>query len=287
MSIYLGVGLALCSTACSATGYTLQKIAHNRVDADARKAQAIAQQSPATSISTKRSESDGNEPQAATAGPDTQAISDAKPTSPPADARDVLDGPPPAIADLGSASDSRQSLKHADPQEKPQKPKSFWKYWQFPAGLAFLIVGTIFAAFVFGLAPQSTLAPLGSVTMILNTIFSWRFLGESFTRVDGVSLALMAVGTTVAVLFGKSNDPKYTYVLCSRCVVGYVRVWWRAIRGACVPFKSAASPLPIRVVTPCAASVHVPGLTRSWTCSWIDLKHGVCALLPACASSRA
>lgn len=54
--------------------------------------------------------------------------------------------------------------------------------------------------------------------MILNTFLSWRFLGEAFTHADAASVMLMAVGTTVAVLFGKGQDPKYTCVAARVCV---------------------------------------------------------------------
>jgi hypothetical protein len=70
--------------------------------------------------------------------------------------------------------------------------------------------GSICAAFVFGLASQSALAPLGSVTMILNTVLAWRFLGERFTTVDAISTVLMACGTTVAVAFSKNTNTSYT-----------------------------------------------------------------------------
>ena len=203
MSIYLGIGLALCSTACSATGYTLQKFAHNRFNADLRAFEAG--KAPSHAVSPSTSADNGEKGHGATTAGSVDGQHSAN------DIAWQATGAVHTSSKLESEPRDGPHIKYNhDYGIGPQKPRSYWQYWQFPVGLAFLVLGTIPAAFVFGLAPQSTLAPLGSVTMILNTIFSWRFLGESFTRVDGVSLALMAVGTTVAVLFGKSHDPKYT-----------------------------------------------------------------------------
>jgi hypothetical protein len=217
MSIWLGVGLALCSTACSATGYTLQKIAHNRHDKEVQDLKRAASQESGVTTSSEGVEVSG-EPAPGKEG----IVVSVRPPSPSV----VKHNSDENEADAAPAS-PRADVKEIDISEVVQttaKPKSYLMYWQFPVGLLLLVVGTLFAAFVFGLAPQSTLAPLGSVTMILNTILSWKFLGEAFTYIDAVSIGLMACGTTVAVLFGKSSDPKYTCVhgfqrACIDCVV--------------------------------------------------------------------
>lgn len=216
MSIYLGVGLALCSCTCSAVGYILQKRAHLRYDAAVAAAASIspASSTSGTSASSQPCYQDANAapidsidviddsctvklPLDGVVVEERQPSPPISPTSPT-----VL---PPAKGDL----DIPVSAP-ASPIIPTHVPKSYMTYWQFPAGLALLIAGTLCAAFVLGLAPQSTLAPLGSVTMILNTIFAWKFLGEAFTRIDLAAVLLMAAGTTLAVTFGKGVEPKLT-----------------------------------------------------------------------------
>jgi hypothetical protein len=87
---------------------------------------------------------------------------------------------------------------------------TYWRYWQFPAGLAMLIVGSVFAVVVFGLAGQAELAPMGAATMIFNELLAWRVLREPFTRVDAVATLLMGLGTTISIVFGQHVDRTYT-----------------------------------------------------------------------------
>ena len=115
---------------------------------------------------------------------------------------------PKPIKDQQAADDAQNAAAAGDGDKS--KAKSYWKYWQFPAGLGFLVLGSVFAVFVFGLAGQSELAPMGAVTMIFNTILAWRFLGEPFTRIDFIATFLMGSGTIIAVAFGESSDEEYT-----------------------------------------------------------------------------
>ena len=216
MSIYLGVGLALCSCTCSAVGYVLQKRAHLRYDAAVAAAASIsAASSPSgTSAGSQPCSQDvitapidiittQNNSIAAELPLDCVAVEERLPLPVNQTSPTVL---PLTKADL----DDTTPLPASPIINTHAPPKSYMTYWQFPAGLALLIAGTLCAAFVLGLAPQSTLAPLGSVTMILNTIFAWKFLGEAFTRIDLAAVLLMAAGTTLAVSFGKGVEPKLT-----------------------------------------------------------------------------
>lgn len=87
---------------------------------------------------------------------------------------------------------------------------SYWRYWQFIAGMGMLIIGSIFAVAVFGLAGQAELAPMGAVTLIFNELLAWRVLRESFTRVDALSVALMGMGTTIALAGAVKANAAYS-----------------------------------------------------------------------------
>ena len=118
---------------------------------------------------------------------------------------------------------------------------AFWRYWQFPAGLGCCIAAAIFDVVSYGFAGQSTLGPIGAVTLVWVALLSWRVLREEYTRLDAASTALMLTGTAVAlassasapaenfdlagVLSRLSRAPVYAYVAlvaalgCSAAVV--------------------------------------------------------------------
>ena len=89
-------------------------------------------------------------------------------------------------------------------------PLPYWRFAEWLAGLAALVVGSTFAVVVFGLAGQAELAPMGAVTLIVSSLLAWRVLGDVLTRVDAAAISLMAGGTTVALVYAKRESASYT-----------------------------------------------------------------------------
>lgn len=209
----LGIGIAVVGTFFSAVGYTLQKTSHNRADADLAE-RIRKQQRLAATGSVASPPAAGVTP---SAGPSATSPAAIEPTLVTPRKSDGQQREAAAAGDAGGGElkDSPSAGPVASPvaaaaEMEEVKKQSYWRYWQFPAGLTMLIIGAIAAVFVFGLAGQSELAPMGAVTMIFNTILAWRFLGEPFTRIDFIATSLMGIGTTVAIAFGESSDRDYT-----------------------------------------------------------------------------
>lgn len=175
--LYLGIALALCSCVSSATGYTLQKVAHNKAAVSKAKAAASSpahtprQGSPSpksTANGTPRNVDVNVWTPSGVRGPAT-----GEGTGKEEDNRaEGKVGAPPFPPEHESRVAILPETEEVPAETDVEKAKGYKRFWQFYAGLVLLIVGTVFSAFVFGLAPQSTLAPLGSVTMIVNAILS-------------------------------------------------------------------------------------------------------------------
>lgn len=114
-------------------------------------------------------------------------------------------GPGADLAEGGPSSSA--SLPKPLPKGTP-----YYRFWQFPAGLAMLILGSIVGVVTFGLAGQAELAPMSAVTLVWNELLAWRVLRERFTRIDAISVALMAGGTTLALIFAVSTGTDYDTV---------------------------------------------------------------------------
>lgn len=72
---------------------------------------------------------------------------------------DLAEGGPSSLASL--------------PKPLP-KGTPYYRFWQFPAGLAMLILGSIVGVITFGLAGQAELAPMSAVTLVWNELLAWR-----------------------------------------------------------------------------------------------------------------
>jgi len=204
----LGIFIALAGTLCSAGGYTFQKLAHRRADVSAAAAHAASEAAAAQAL------------------------------------RLTLDG---ALG--GQAAAGGDDLRKPPPKAIP-----YYRFWQFPAGLGMLILGSVTAVFSFGLAGQAQLAPMSAVTLVWNELLAWRVRGrrvrahrgvscmqggsafavsaasrgsiftvlpphstplsqvlrERFTRIDALSVVLMSVGTTIALVFAEKTDTSYS-----------------------------------------------------------------------------
>lgn len=64
-----------------------------------------------------------------------------------------------------------------------------------------------FSALTF--APQSLIAPLGSLTLVSNTIFAPLLLKEKIEKRDVLATATIILGSTIAVMFASHEDVTY------------------------------------------------------------------------------
>jgi uncharacterized membrane protein len=190
-----------------------------------------AQPSPKTSIPSSSSSSNLSDPTgraaADTVSPKSSAstaqASGSLPVASPNGSVAVSSAAPRSSRSSSSASSSatrtaRSPLSaraHHHHNQHAGKSKPYFKFWQFPAGLGCLIVGSIIAVVCFGLAGQAELAPMSSVTLVFSELFAWKVLKEKFTKIDAVSVLLMSVGTTVALVFSKRSSTTISYDLQS------------------------------------------------------------------------
>lgn len=54
----------------------------------------------------------------------------------------------------------------------------------------------------YALAPASLLAPLAAMTLVWNTLLSWKILGEYISIKDIFSIIIIIAGAVLAVIFG-------------------------------------------------------------------------------------
>jgi hypothetical protein len=80
-----------------------------------------------------------------------------------------------------------QAAGDDDLRKPPPKAIPYYRFWQFPAGLGMLILGSITAVFSFGLAGQAQLAPMSAVTLIWNELLAWRVRGRRVRACRGVT----------------------------------------------------------------------------------------------------
>ena len=74
------------------------------------------------------------------------------------------------------------------------------------SGFALFLVGNILNFLALSFAPSSLLAPLGSISIVVNAIASSLLLGETFSKNDLMCLAYIVAGCTLAVMFSSAGD---------------------------------------------------------------------------------
>jgi hypothetical protein len=182
-SAAVGISLSLGGTLCNAVGYTLQKLAHRRVD---------AQQQQAASDGAAR------------------ALKVAHVGAP----LDLSAAPPPPPPPLDAGAAAAYAGAASAPPLAPPPPRLFyWTCWQFWLGLAIVAGGAVLGVVSFGFAGQATLGPVGAVTLVWIELLSWRVLRERFTRADAGAVALMLAGAALALVVGGDGPPAPAYDL--------------------------------------------------------------------------
>ena len=77
-------------------------------------------------------------------------------------------------------------------------------------GLLLIIFGSLFDVVALGLGPQSLIAPLGSLTLVSNIACAYCLLRERVSRYDIGATALIVLGSSIAIGWGKKQEETYT-----------------------------------------------------------------------------
>lgn len=103
-----------------------------------------------------------------------------------------------------------QKLLHIKNAHKTdEEKKQYYKHSLWWLGLGLVIAGSVadFAALFF--APQAVIAPLGSLTLVSNTVFAPILLKEKIGLRDIIGTGMIVIGAAVAVSFGPHQDVIY------------------------------------------------------------------------------
>lgn len=77
-------------------------------------------------------------------------------------------------------------------------------------GLLLIILGSLFDVAALALGPQSLIAPLGSLTLVSNIACAYCLLRERVSRYDIAATALIVMGSSIAIGWGKKDEVTYT-----------------------------------------------------------------------------
>jgi len=93
----------------------------------------------------------------------------------------------------------------------PEKRLPPFRQWANLLGVACLGLEALFEALSLNFAPESLIASLGSIAVVLNLILAPRLLGEKMRPGDLLITALVIVGTTICVFFSAHSDSENTW----------------------------------------------------------------------------
>ena len=88
-------------------------------------------------------------------------------------------------------------------------------YYRHPLwlwGIALVALGSITDFFALGFAAQSIVAPLGSLTLVANTVFAPLLLNEQINSYDIIATAAIVCGSVISVASASHRDTFYAYV---------------------------------------------------------------------------
>jgi len=77
-------------------------------------------------------------------------------------------------------------------------------------GLACVFIGSLADFAAFAMAPQATIAPLGSLTLVANVIFAPLLLGEKVGQREIIATILIVCGAALAVAYSPQDDKSET-----------------------------------------------------------------------------
>jgi drug/metabolite transporter (DMT)-like permease len=108
-----------------------------------------------------------------------------------------------AQAVTSTATDGASSTKTSNHRHDYYK-QSLWRI-----GLALVVVGSVADFVALSFAPQSLVAPLGSLTLVSNVIFAPLLLKEKITTRDLIATITIVSGSTIAVAYASHDDVIY------------------------------------------------------------------------------
>jgi len=107
------------------------------------------------------------------------------------------------------------NLQKYSHQQNDRLPKAqqvpYWRQFLWAAGLILIISGSIADFVALAFVAQSLIAPLGSITLIANTMVAPCFLGEVLTRKDIIGTVVTAIGCSVSVAFANHSETSYAF----------------------------------------------------------------------------
>ena len=83
-----------------------------------------------------------------------------------------------------------------------------YSFWIF--GLLTLVLGSILNIIALGVGDQILFSVTTSFSIVLNTIFSQVFLGETLKQSDFIGIMMVVLGSLFFMMVAKSNDKTYT-----------------------------------------------------------------------------
>ncbi|KAJ2960749.1 hypothetical protein NQZ79_g3982 [Umbelopsis isabellina] len=116
------------------------------------------------------------------------------------------------------------------------KSKLWW------IGISLMVIGEIGNFVAYGFAPASTIAPLGTTTLVSNVILAPLMLKERFRFRDAFGLLLAVFGATVVVLSSKSEEVKLSPDLVVEYLTSMQAIIYYSITGGLILFLTALSP---------------------------------------------
>lgn len=111
---------------------------------------------------------------------------------------------------LPSPSTTTASPSHPLLPTQPSSPLSYHRQSLWRIGLALVVLGSFadFTALIF--AAQSIIAPLGSLTLVSNTVLAPLLLKESVTALDVLATVAIVVGSSLSVACADHRDRLYS-----------------------------------------------------------------------------
>ena len=169
---------------------------------------------------------------------------------------------PPPLPTLSSpasspAVPSSPTLDRSAPPSRtpspPPSPLSYHRQTLWRVGLALVILGSLadFVALIF--AAQSIIAPLGSLTLVFNTILAPFLLDEPVERVDVLATIAIVIGSSLSVACADHRDRLYRqdelfqlfiqprFVLYSLLILAIIAALYYHIRYLSPPTPSTAT----------------------------------------------
>jgi len=99
-------------------------------------------------------------------------------------------------------------MKNAKLEPEKQKPYAKQPFWLL--GLGLVVLGSLGDFAALGMAAQSIVAPIGSVTLVCNVAFAHWGLKEPLLKTDLIGTAFIIGGSTLSVAFGSHTGATYT-----------------------------------------------------------------------------